>query len=158
MTDGAGAYGNNERCRVLALRPLFVHTMQYEVETRYDYLTVNGVQYTYSGPDGVKMAKGAALVWYSDGSGNTAGWKVCADEKTTTTKPTKKGRYIPHPPHADAKQGTSRLTSPRRTSPCRTSPHLAPQSLNDYGKNVNIVHACAETTTTATTHSSSEPT
>ena len=96
MTDGAGSYGSNERCRVIALRPFYVYTEQYDVENKHDYLTVNGTQYTsYSGPNGVKMGMGAALQWYSDSSDNGAGWKVCAEDKIKT------GRYIPHSPHAE---------------------------------------------------------
>ena len=94
MTDGSGNYGSGEKCTVFARRPLFVYTKQYDVERSssgraYDYLTVNGVQYKNSPPNGVKMGKGAALQWYSDGSKVAAGWKVCAEDKmaaTTTTK------------------------------------------------------------------------
>ena len=35
-----------------------------------------------------------------------------------------KGRYIPHPPHEDAKQDTYHHTSAHLTSPHPTSPHL----------------------------------
>ena len=94
MTDGSGNYGSREKCRVIARRPFFVYTKQYDVERNsrnraLDYLTVNGVQYKNSPPNGVKMGKGAALQWYSDGSQVAAGWKVCAEDKmapTTTTK------------------------------------------------------------------------
>ena len=88
MTDGAGEYGTRETCRVVALRPFYVYTTQYDVERTssgraYDFLTVNGAEYKYSPPNGVKMGKGAALQWYSDGSGSGAGWKVCAEESGT---------------------------------------------------------------------------
>ena len=78
------------------MRPLVVNTMQYEVEGCCDYVTVNGVQYRNSPPNGVKMAKGAALEWYSDASDQLAGWKVCAhaQDTMTTTKPTDEGRYM----------------------------------------------------------------
>ena len=90
MTDGSGNYGNKERCEVIARRPLVINTTQYDVEGGgYDYLTVNGYQYKYSPPNGVAMRGGAALKWYSDKSGNGAGWKVCAEDKM--------GRYIQHP-------------------------------------------------------------
>ena len=91
VTDGAGNYGSRESCSVIALRQFYVYTMQYEVERGYDYLTVNGVQYKYSAPNGVKMTQGAALEWRSDGSYFNKGWKVCAEDKmrstTTTPKP-----------------------------------------------------------------------
>ena len=119
MTDGTGNYGSYERCRVLALRPLSVYTEEYNVETGFDYLTVNGVKYGGTwGPSGVKMAKGAALQWYSDSSGNRAGWKVCAQDTMTTAKPTKKGRYFP--------------PSARRILARHSSPHLALSHLSPY--------------------------
>ena len=121
VTDGSGYYGASETCRVLALRPLFLYTKQYVVESKYDYLTVNGVQYksSGSGPNGVKMSKGAALLWRSDGGTQRSGWKVCAqDTMATTTTTTTKSKYIPHPPHADAKQDTTHSTSPHLTSVC----------------------------------------
>merc|ERR1719201_156401 len=81
VTDGSGYYGSNERCEVIARRPLVINTTQYDVEGGgYDYLTVNGYQYKYSPPNGVAMRGGAALKWYSDGSGQGAGWKVCAED------------------------------------------------------------------------------
>ena len=118
MTDGAGSYGNREQCTVLALRPLIVGTMQYEVESGSDYLTVNGAKYNYYGPKGVKMAKGAALRWYSDSSYTKAGWKVCAQDTMTTAKPTKKGRYF--------------RPSTRRVLARHSSPHLALSNLSPY--------------------------
>ena len=83
MTDGKGKYGNNEACKVVALRPLSLYTWQYNVEgSAYDYLTVGSTQFPgASGPDGVKMSKGDAMLWKSDGGSVKEGWKVC------TTKP-----------------------------------------------------------------------
>ena len=117
VTDGAGYYGAGETCRVLALRPLVVRTRQYVVETGYDYLTVNGVKYknSGSGPNGVKMAKGAALLWRSDGSTQRSGWKVCADRMTTTG--------ISQTLHTQTLRKTH-LTSPLLAAPHLTSPHL----------------------------------
>merc|ERR1719201_1099838 len=81
VTDGAGNYGNSESCRVIALRPFYVYTKQYQVEKGWDYLTVNGKQYkSNSAPNGVKMGKGAALQWKSDSFGTNPGWKVCAQD------------------------------------------------------------------------------
>ena len=90
MTDGAGSYGNGESCVVIAQRPFYLYTKEYDVERSssgraYDYLTVNGVQYAYSPPNGVKMTNGADLVWGSDGSGIGQGWKVCAEDKLRLT-------------------------------------------------------------------------
>ena len=78
MTDGKGKYGNKEACKVVAGRPLSLYTWQYEVEKRYDYLTVGSTQFKAgSGPNGVKMSKGDEMLWKSDGSSVKEGWKVC---------------------------------------------------------------------------------
>ena len=94
MTDGAGNYGSGESCRVIAQRQFYVYTMQYEVERSYDYLTVNGVQYKYSAPNGVEIKQGASLGWRSDGSRTDKGWKVCAEDNMSTPPPAKKSRYV----------------------------------------------------------------
>ena len=63
---------------MVALRPPSLYTWQYDVENKYDYLTVGGTQFKGdSGPNGVKMSKGDALLWKSDGSVVEEGWKVC---------------------------------------------------------------------------------
>ena len=58
VTDGAGKYGNNERCEVLALRPLELKTTQYAVESNYDFIAVAGVQYKKNceGPNGLSIS------------------------------------------------------------------------------------------------------
>ena len=64
------------------MRPLSLYTWQYDVERKYDYLTVGATQFkSGSGPNGVKLGKGDALLWKSDGGEVYEGWKVC------TTKP-----------------------------------------------------------------------
>ena len=78
VTDGPGDYGNNERCTVGALRPLTVTAEQYEVETGWDYVTINGVTYERSGPQAVRMNEGGMWSWRSDGSGMRGGFKLCA--------------------------------------------------------------------------------
>ena len=79
MTDGAGQYGSGESCRVKALRPLVLTTVQYEVETGYDFVSVDGTAFRgESGPEEVKMNTGSELVWTSDGSEFRSGFKVCA--------------------------------------------------------------------------------
>ena len=74
MTDGEGQYGSDENCRVVALRPLVVSTTQYAVEMGFDFLTVGSTEFKGgSGPEGVKLDTGAALVWFSDASGTDEG-------------------------------------------------------------------------------------
>ena len=85
VTDGNGNYGNNERCEVVALKRLVLSTKEYFVEKIYDYVTVNGVRYIYSGPQNVYMAIGAKLKWHTDQTGFRHGFKVCASSAGGST-------------------------------------------------------------------------
>ena len=78
VTDGFGNYGNHESCTVKALQPLILTTVQYDIQSRNDYITVGGARYEYSGPAQLKVAKGTELTWRSDGSSTNGGFKVCA--------------------------------------------------------------------------------
>ena len=81
VTDGFGKYGNSERCVVKALRPLVLTTVQYEVETGFDFISVGGTAFKgESGPQGVKVETGAELVWTSDDTEFRSGFKICAAE------------------------------------------------------------------------------
>ena len=83
VTDGQGQYGNQESCRVMALRPLSLTTTQYSVEYNYDHLTVGGVRFDNGhGPQGMKLPAGSDLVWKTDGSAVGAGFTVCASPAT----------------------------------------------------------------------------
>ena len=82
VTDGQGQYGNQESCRVMALRPLSLTTTQYSVEGD-DYLTVGGVLFDSGyGPQGMKLSAGSELVWTTDGSFVRDGFTVCASATT----------------------------------------------------------------------------
>ena len=73
------------------MRPLVLTAVQYEVETGYDFVRVDGTAFRGErGPSEVKMDTDSELVWTSDGSGSGAGFKVCAslDVKVTTTAQT----------------------------------------------------------------------
>ena len=66
VTDGQGEYGAGESCRVKALRPLVLTTVQYEVERGYDFVSVDGTAFRgESGPSEVKMDTDSELVWSS---------------------------------------------------------------------------------------------
>ena len=78
VTDGPDEYGNNERCVVKALRPLFLTAEQYDVETGYDFVTVDGAKFTKSAPQAVYMNAGKIWVWKSDGFETREGYKLCA--------------------------------------------------------------------------------
>jgi hypothetical protein len=58
----------------------------FNTESRYDYLTVNSLDYSGSySPDGVAVAAGTYLYFYSDGSVSSSGFSICAEGSSTTT-------------------------------------------------------------------------
>ena len=63
FTDGAGSHGNNERCTVRALQPLFATSTTFHTENYFDYLTIHGTRYMgTNGPLNVQMAVGYSLL------------------------------------------------------------------------------------------------
>ena len=86
VSDGEGQYGNGETCRVKALQALVLTTEQYAVGSGNDYLSVSGTALKNdSGPQRMKLDAGAEVVWKSDGSGVSDGFKVCVSEDAETT-------------------------------------------------------------------------
>ena len=82
VTDGPGDYGARERCEVEALVPLRLTAEQYDIEERFDYVTVEGEpgnSYKYKGPKAKFMSAGEKWVWTSDGSVSRQGYKLCGD-------------------------------------------------------------------------------
>ena len=67
MTDGEGQYGSGESCRVKALRPLVLTTVQYEVETGFDFISVGEVEKSVNSKRFAEIALDAldasAAVW-----------------------------------------------------------------------------------------------
>ena len=79
VTDGDGQHTANEACAVQATRGVVVTATQYAIESTYDYVTLDGVEYKSSGspPSGVAMMAGALLTWQSDASQNGDGFTIC---------------------------------------------------------------------------------
>ena len=87
MTDGVGNYGNNENCRVRALQPLMVNFVEYGIESCCDSLTVmmgSGFRNVYSfRPAGsVSVPQNGVVIWSTDDSTTSYGFKICALEPT----------------------------------------------------------------------------
>ena len=79
VTDGPGDYGNNENCRVRAIRDLTVSATAFDTEQDYDFLTVGGVDFSGTrGPENQFLSAGEVLIWASDSSIVRRGWTVCA--------------------------------------------------------------------------------
>ena len=88
FTDGAGSHGNNERCTVRALQPLFATSTTFHTENYFDYLTIHGTRYMgTNGPLNVQMAVGDTASWFSDGSVTTAGFVICGSSTVTDVPP-----------------------------------------------------------------------
>ena len=67
VTDGAGNYGNGERCTItanIAMTPVFT---EFATESGWDYLTIGGQQYSgTNAPTGLSLAAGDTIAWYTD--------------------------------------------------------------------------------------------
>ena len=68
------------------MQALVLTTDQYAVGSGNDYLSVSGTALKNdSGPQRMKLDAGAEVVWKSDGSGVSDGFKVCVSEDAETT-------------------------------------------------------------------------
>ena len=77
-TDGAGDHGNNEYCTIRVAANGFLTATQFNTESGYDYVTIDGTRYQGStGPSGVAVAAGSNFTWHSDLSVTNAGWTIC---------------------------------------------------------------------------------
>ncbi len=79
VTDGAGDYGNYENCEVRADVALTYTISALDTEADFDWLTIQGTQYSGSGPvaGSALMAVGETFTWQSDESAVRTGWEVC---------------------------------------------------------------------------------
>ena len=96
VTDGGGAYGNNENCIIRVLDTVHVTATQYEVETCCDYLTIGGTRYRGStnAPTNVLMPAGSTMRWHTDFSVTSGGFTICATSAVANPPPPP----APHPP------------------------------------------------------------
>ena len=97
VTDGAGNYGNNERCTITAQVALTLSTTgTFSTESYWDSLTISGVRYSgSSGPRNIQMTAGQTFRWSSDGSVARTGWTVCG---TPAVPPSPQPMPPPLPP------------------------------------------------------------
>jgi len=71
-----GEYGNSAHCTIRPSSKAGIHVDAFATESGYDFLIVDGVRFDgNAGPDGVDV-KGE-IVWTSDSSVATTGWKIC---------------------------------------------------------------------------------
>ena len=90
VSDGDGAYGNNERCVVEVLAHGRLSTTGlFVTEATNDSLANEGLR--YSGRTGfadVAVPENATLTWSTDASSVGPGWNVCWDKPLPTASPT----------------------------------------------------------------------
>ena len=87
--DGPIADGDNEACTFTAVQPLTLTATSFATEECCDTLTIGGSQYSgTTGPTAVPMTPGVTTAsWSSDGSGDDAGWTVCATGSSVSSPP-----------------------------------------------------------------------
>ena len=79
-------YSDNQDCVIkqnvpfpLVVRSFDVEAFEAHSRCAYDFLKVNGEVYCGTkGPNGVTPAAGSELVWHTDGSVTSTGFKICA--------------------------------------------------------------------------------
>ena len=89
VTDGVGAYGNNEHALVTILHPGKIVTKGYfgtECDVKdhtqsYDVLRINGVEYScHHAPEHLSVAAGDLMTWSTSLNRNHVGWTLCHEE------------------------------------------------------------------------------
>eukprot|EP00038_Savillea_parva_P002056 m.110279 g.110279 ORF g.110279 m.110279 type:complete len:1744 (+) comp10710_c0_seq3:124-5355(+) len=79
FTDGLSYYGNNEHCTIQVLRQTKLQVVEFNTETNYDVLTVNGRRYSgRTGPVNVTVGPNTNITWTSDRSVTNGGFLICA--------------------------------------------------------------------------------
>ena len=77
------AYNSSQQCTIQANQNVQLSVSAFSTEADYDFLTVNGVQYSGDGvnrgPVGVSVAALTSnITWESDGSVVSTGFEICA--------------------------------------------------------------------------------
>ncbi|GMI42721.1 hypothetical protein TrCOL_g6320 [Triparma columacea] len=73
-------YGDDERCTFTMGNGGVLNVVSFNIYSRYDYLTVDGVQYWENGPQGVSVSAGQDITWYSSGSYTDTGFEICVGD------------------------------------------------------------------------------
>ena len=79
VTDGAGVYGNRERCTFTALQAIIVNANDFVTELNNDYIDIGGTRFSGTiGPSRLIMAAGETMVWYTSSYTERNGFTICA--------------------------------------------------------------------------------
>ena len=107
VTDGAGKYGPNEACTVVAAFNLIATASgRFQMEggnCNKDKITINGVRYCgRDGPNGVTMAAGDEMTWSSNDRKERVGFEICAISAMPSAPPLPPPPSLPPAPSAPA--------------------------------------------------------
>ena len=93
FTDGSGSHGNNEACTIRVNHDVVLSVSEFDVETYFDYVTINGVRYSGNGGSvinaiaGQEVAATSNIYWNSDYSVVRSGFTICGTSTAPTTSP-----------------------------------------------------------------------
>lgn len=76
---GSGKYSNRESCTIKTPSTGVMKFKDYQTESHYDYVTVDGTVYRSGTPPSKTLAGSVTLQWQSDGSVTRNGWKACIE-------------------------------------------------------------------------------
>ena len=120
-------YGNGERCTLRPVRGQPLRVEAFSTEEGYDYLTINGVE--YSGSELITLSRNSIpnsiaqkiipdrdIFWSSDGSESMSGWLICQESDHQPHMP-------PWPPHVPPSPPSP--PSPPASPPPPLSPPLS---------------------------------
>ena len=100
ITDGAGDYGTNEDCTATVNVDATLVAVQYEIESGYDFVTLDSIAYNVMGsfPSAVPAPAGTTLVWRSDSSVVRSGFIICGAPPVPPSPPVTPPSPPPPPP------------------------------------------------------------
>ena len=144
VSDGDGAYGNNERCAVEVLAHGRLSTTGlFATEATNDYLAIEG--HSYSGRTGfadVAVPENATLTWSTDAGSVGPGWTVCWDKPLPTASPTTTVPFAPGPMPSPTTSDPTPAPMPSPTTSDPSSIGTPPQSSSgeeDTGNNLVFI-------------------
>ena len=92
VTDGFGAYGNHEDCKIQANVDLKASAASFHLENggtcAYDYIEIHGERYCGSAapPSNVAMAREDIMTWHTDVSVTRDGFVICGEATSSSFK------------------------------------------------------------------------
>ena len=112
VTDGAGNYGNNERCVVRATQALVATATEFVTEVGWDYVTLGGAYYSgTTGPSNVAMAAGETFTWSSDRSNVGTGWTICGPPPPSPPSSTSSEEESPQDEESSQEEESSTIST-----------------------------------------------